>query len=117
MEPKIISRQVYGADGAITTTGRPREMDHPSLAIPEELLEVIRSFPVQRETEHCGVRFVVDPFAIYAECPRCGTRIKVRSFAAAPEIEDIFDAVFEWMNQPNAQEVANQRRIALASES
>jgi hypothetical protein len=90
---------------------------HHSLAISEELLEVIRSFPVQRETEHCGVRMVVDPFAFYAECPRCGTRIKLRSFAAVPEIEDVFEAVFEWMNRPDAQEVANQRRIDLASES
>ena len=93
------------------------ELKHHSLDISEELLEVIRSFPVQRETEHCGIRFVVDPFAFYAECPRCGTRIKVRSFTAAPEIEDLFDAVFEWMNRPEAQDVANQRRIALASES
>jgi len=90
---------------------------HPGLAISEELLDVIRSFPVQRDIEHCGVRILVDPFAFYAECPRCRTRIKVRSFAAAPEIEDVFDAVFEWMNRPNAEQVANQRRLDLANES
>ncbi|MBI3465078.1 MAG: hypothetical protein HY000_18780 [Planctomycetes bacterium] len=81
-----------------------------------ELLEAIRSFPVLREVEHCGARIGLSPFAIYADCPQCGTRIKVRSFSGATELEDLFDAVFEWMNQPGAREVVQQRLKALERE-
>jgi hypothetical protein len=88
----------------------------PSLQIGGAFIDAIRTFPVRREVEHCGVRITVDSLEFYATCPRCGTRIKVRSFAATPEIEDIFDAVFEWMNQEGAQEVAEHRRVALAAE-
>jgi len=90
---------------------------HPSLEVSEELLDAIRSFPVQREVEHCGAGLALSPFDIYAECPRCGTRIKVRSFSGSGEIEDIFDAVFEWMNQPMAREVATRRQAILESDS
>jgi hypothetical protein len=88
----------------------------PSLDIGIDLIEAIRAFPVRREIEHCGTRIAVDPFEFYATCPQCGTRFKVRSFGATTEIEDIFDAVFEWMNQEGAQEVVDHRRAALAAE-
>jgi hypothetical protein len=88
----------------------------PGLDIGTELIEAIRAFPVRREIEHCGVRIAVAPFEFYASCPHCGSRIKVRSYAATPEIEDVFDAVFEWMNQEGAQEIAEHRRDALAAE-
>jgi len=78
-----------------------------------ELLEAIRTFPVHREVEHCGVRTMVPPFDFYADCKQCGARIKVRSFSADGEIEDVFDAVFEWMNQPSAQDEARRRQTAL----
>jgi hypothetical protein len=81
-----------------------------------DLIEAIRAFPPGREIEHCGARIAVGPFDFYATCPHCGSRIKVRSCAATPEIEEIFDAVFEWMNQEGAREVAEQRRVALAAE-
>ena len=42
---------------------------------------------------------------------------EVRSFAAVTEIEDVFDAVFAWMNQPGAAELASQRRQVIASDS
>ena len=85
-------------------------------AVNADLLQAIRAFPVRRAIEHCGARIAVDPFEVYATCPQCGTRIKLRSYAATPEIEDVFDAVFEWMNQEGAREVAEHRRVALASE-
>jgi len=90
--------------------------NHPNLDISESLLEAIRSFPLQREVEHCGARMAVAPFDIYADCPRCGTRLKVRSFSATGEVEDVFDAVFEWMNQPMAQEVARCRQRAIEAD-
>jgi hypothetical protein len=86
----------------------------PVLEIPPGLLEAIRSFPVQREVEHCSNRMTVSPFDFYAACPRCSQRIKVRSFSAGDEIEDIFDAVFDWMNQPLAEEASLRRRETLA---
>jgi hypothetical protein len=70
---------------------------------------------VRRDVEHCGVRFSVAPF-FYAQCPQCGTRIKVRSFSGTGEVEDIFDAIFEWMSQLKAQEVAKQRQTTLEEE-
>jgi hypothetical protein len=91
-------------------------MNHPGLQISGDLLEAIRSFPVQRDIEHCGVHFPVAPFDFDAQCPQCGTRIKVRSFSGGGEIEDIFDAVFEWMIRPKAQEVAQQRQAAIEEE-
>jgi hypothetical protein len=91
--------------------------DRHAIEIPEGLLEAIRSFPLEREVEHCGVRMTVPAFDFYAECPQCGTRIKVRAFSGADEIEDVFDAVFEWMNRPMAQKVVKRRLKALAEES
>jgi hypothetical protein len=85
-------------------------------SVSADLLQAIRAFPVRREIEHCGARIAVDPFEFYAVCPHCGSRIKVRSFAATPEIEDVFDAVFEWMNQEGTPEVAKRRQLALAAE-
>jgi alkylhydroperoxidase family enzyme len=63
-----------------------------------------------------AARIAVAPFDYYATCPHCNARVKVRSYAASPEIEDVFDAVFEWMNQDGARDVAERRRAALAAE-
>jgi hypothetical protein len=82
----------------------------PDLEVPEELLDAIRSLPLKREVEHCGQRFVVSPFDIYATCPKCGSQLKTRSFSGVTEVEDIFDAVFEWMNQPGAAELVRRRQ-------
>ena len=81
--------------------------------IPAGLLEAIRSFPVKREIQHCGHTIGVSPFDFYAECSQCHTRIKIRSFAGSPEMEDIFDAVFAWMNQPGAEEIVHRRQQAI----
>ena len=81
-----------------------------------DIVDAIESFPVQRTVSHCGRSFTVSPFAIYAACPSCGTRLKVRSFASAPELEDVFDAVFTWMNQPGAAAAVEARRKELAAD-
>ena len=88
----------------------------PDGTVNSKLLEVIRSFPAGREIEHCGARIAAGPFDYHLDCPRCGARIKVRSFSAIPEIEDVFDTVFEWMNQNEARDVADRRQTALAAE-
>ncbi|MGL6096352.1 MAG: hypothetical protein ACRC7O_11225 [Fimbriiglobus sp.] len=88
----------------------------PPAEVCRELLDAIVAFPTSREVSHCGASFQVDPFAIYATCPTCAARIKVRSFATVPELEDVFDAVFEWMSHPEAAEAARHRQAELAAE-
>ena len=87
------------------------------LKIPAGLLDAIRSFPLEREVEHCGIRTKVPPFDFYAECPQCGAHIKVRSFSGVDEVEDVFDAVFERMNRPMAHEVVKHRLKALEEDT
>src|SRR5437867_1908020 len=87
-----------------------------TIEIPAALLEAIESFPTAREVTHCGQTFMVSPFDFNAHCPQCGTCIKLRSFSACAELEDVFDAVFSWMNQPNAATQASQRQKAIAAE-
>lgn len=82
----------------------------PDIDLSSELLDAIRSFPLKREVEHCGQRFDVSPFNVYATCPKCGSQLKTRSFSGGPELEDVFDAVFEWMNQPAAAELVRKRQ-------
>lgn len=80
------------------------------------LIEAIREFSTSRTVEHCGEACTVSPFDIYAECPRCGEKIKVRSFSGVPEVEDIFDAVFEWMLEPRAEALSRDRMKAIERE-
>ncbi len=87
------------------------------VAVPNELAEAIRAFPSQRIVEHCGTNWSVSPFDIYTSCPQCGAKIKLRAFSACGEIEDLFDAVFEWMNQPGVEELVRQRRQAIAEDA
>jgi hypothetical protein len=92
-------------------------LKHASAAeVSGELLDAIRNFPRQRETEHCGARIVVSPFDTYAQCPHCGSQIKMRSFSGVTEIEDVFDAVFEWLERPETQELAKKRQRQLAED-
>jgi hypothetical protein len=86
------------------------------MEISQDVPDAIRSFPVEREVEHCGRRMAVSPFEFYADCPQCGVRIKLRSLSGVTEIEDVFDAVFEWMSDPNARRVAEQRRLAIEAD-
>ena len=91
--------------------------DHTDFAIPAGFIDVLRNFPTSRDVEHCNQRFSVSPLAIYATCPVCQAQIKLRSFAAGDEVEDVFDAVLEWMNQPGAEVVARQRRTEIEEDS
>ena len=86
---------------------------YKTIWVDSELIEAIQSFPLAREVEHCGGKFVIPPFEFYADCPQCGAHIKLRSFTSSYEIEDVFDAVFLWMSRPEALELAMSRQKKL----
>lgn len=92
------------------------DLHDEEVAVAPELIEAIRRFPVAREVAHCGSTFSTSPLAIYAACPHCGERLKLRSFGGVPEIEDVIDAVLEWMNDPAARASADARRAEFASD-
>ena len=89
----------------------------PQLEIPPEILDAIRSFPLVREVEHCGRKLAASPFDLYTVCPQCSARIKLRSFAGGCEIEDVFDAVFEWLGKPGAVDIAQRRQDVIAADN
>jgi hypothetical protein len=88
-----------------------------TIGVPREMIDMIRDFPVARDVEHCGQKVSVSALDIYAECPRCGEQLKVRSYSAVPEIEDVFDAVLEWMQQRGAKQVVHRRQALLDADS
>ena len=92
------------------------ELKAPPPPISAELIDAIKALPHRREVNHCGTTFAVSPFDIYAACPRCGQRLKVRSFSAATELEDVFDAVFEWLQDGDGAELARRRQVAIRDE-
>ncbi len=91
--------------------------EQAAVEVSPELLDAISQLPVSRDVQHCGQPFTVSPLDLYATCPQCRSRVKLRSFAAVPELEDVFDAVFAWMNQPGAAELVEKRRREIAADS
>ena len=86
------------------------------IEISHDLIEAIRTFPAERTVEHCNQTFTVSPFDFYGNCPRCGTRIKLRSLTGECEIEDVFDAVLEWMIDPAARAAAERRQAEIVAD-
>jgi predicted RNA-binding Zn-ribbon protein involved in translation (DUF1610 family) len=85
-------------------------------AVPPELLQAIQEFPLVRSVTHCGVTTDVSPFALYFTCPQCGSCLKLRAFSAGAEIEDLFDAVFDWLRQPGAEALMRARQAELSAD-
>jgi hypothetical protein len=85
--------------------------------VTPQLIEAIRSYPTSREISHCGETFAVSPFDIQVNCPMCNQYLKVRSFAAIPEFEDVFDAVFEWLINPEAMKYFEKRKREIIDDS
>jgi hypothetical protein len=42
--------------------------------------------------------------------------MKVRAFSGVTEIEDVFDAVLEWMLDPSNREVAEKRMLEIKND-
>jgi ATP-dependent Clp protease ATP-binding subunit ClpA len=76
----------------------------------EDLVDAVRSFPLKRQVNHCGKLTEVSPFDFYFECPECGLVTKLRSSSGVSEIEDLFDAFCEWLDQPGALDVVQKRQ-------
>jgi len=93
-----------------THSKNKREDAEKRSLISQELIGAIRSFPLAREVQHCGKTFSISPFDVFAICPICQGKIKARSFSALPEVEDVFDAVFEWMLQNDALLLVKKRQ-------
>jgi len=87
-----------------------------SIDVSPELLEALAAFPIARDVVHCDTSFQISPFEIYATCPVCRRRIKARSFSANPELEDLFDSVFEWLQKPGAPDLMRRRQAQLVDE-
>ncbi len=78
--------------------------------VSHELIKAILSFPTSREVSHCDERFFVNPFDIQVNCPKCEKSFKVRSFSSVTEFEDVFDAVFKWLINPEAMNYFEKRQ-------
>jgi hypothetical protein len=94
-----------------------RHNEQMAAPISQRLIDEIRSFPLKRSVQHCDRTFFVSPFAIYATCPQCAASLKVRSFSGETEIEDVFDAVFEWMTQPGALPLVQERQEVIIQDA
>ncbi len=55
-------------------------------------------------------------FDFYARCLICNAEMKVRAFSGVAEIEDVFDAVLEWMLDPSNREVAEKRMLEIKND-
>lgn len=88
----------------------------PAVEVTPALLDAVAQLPTARTVHHCGQAFAVSPFDLYAACPVCGKRVKVRAFGGGLDVEDVFDAVFAWMNQPGAAAAAEKRRQEIAAD-
>lgn len=88
----------------------------PLVDVGPRLLTAIATLPVSRVVRHCASDVVVSPFDQYADCPACGRRVKARSYTAGAGLEDLFDAVFTWMQQPGAAQAARRRMRELAAD-
>lgn len=78
--------------------------------VSSDLIDLIRSSPISIESKHCDTTFSVSPFDVYVICPKCGIKMKRRYFTYSYELPNAFDAVFEWLLKPDAQELFRKRQ-------
>lgn len=67
-----------------------------------ETIEDIQNLPHYREYScpNCGYKQKAYILEIQRNCEKCGSRSKLRRFASiGAEIEDVVDAVFDWMGK------------------
>jgi hypothetical protein len=76
-----------------------------------DLVEYLRRFPTERSVQRCDTDR--SRARILFELSEVRRNDQLRPFGGT-EIEDLFDAVFEWMNQPGAESIVRRRREAIA---
>ena len=66
--------------------------------------------------EKCGHKQQVYTLTIQSSCDKCGLKVKHRGYAAiGSEIEDVVDAVLEWLGQGDELKLAMQRKNEIDS--
>jgi hypothetical protein len=78
--------------------------------VPRGLIDAILAKSPWREVLHCGVTKRISTFDIYFECDVCGEEVKVRAMSGVEDVEDVFDAVFQWALDPDAASVMKARQ-------
>jgi len=84
-----------------------------------EIIEEIRRLPHFRRIRcrACGEERRVHALQIYSICA-CGTQVKCRSFGASgSEIEDVIDAVLEWMGAGEELQAVLRRQAEIQADA
>ncbi len=83
-----------------------------------KVVEDIENLPHYREFTcmRCGHKQKVYSLVIQSHCEKCNTPVKLRRFTAAPEIEDVIDAVLFWLGEGEEFELAMERKRLIDSE-
>ncbi len=81
-----------------------------------QIIEEINSLPHYREftCKNCGLKQKVYILVIQGKCEQCGIIYKYRGFGSiGTEIEDVIDAVLEWLGTGSELEDAMNRKKAI----
>jgi hypothetical protein len=82
-----------------------------------EVIEDIQHLSHYREftCKQCGHKQRVYSLVVQSHCERCNTPVKLRRYSAAPEIEDVIDAVLSWLGTDKEFELAMERKQEIDS--
>lgn len=85
-----------------------------------QIIEEINKLPHYREftCDNCGLKQKVYILVIHGKCEQCGVEYKYRGIGPiGSEVEDIIDAVLEWLGKGNELEDAmNWKKVIDAYE-
>lgn len=82
------------------------------------VIKDIENLPHYREyvCKQCGHQQQIYSLFIQANCEKCGTQVKLRGYASiGSEIEDVIDAVLEWLGKGKEFELALKRKQEIDS--
>ena len=76
-----------------------------------EIIDEIKNLPAFSPIQcpKCGHEYEVSALLIQGECPNCNLYIKYRAFSAEKEIQDVIDAVLEWIGEGESFTAAMDR--------
>src|SRR5262245_61379173 len=85
----------------------------------EHVIEKIENLPHERTfvCTNCGQRGTASILSIHVNCERCSKRLKLRGYGSIGiEIEDVVDAVLEWMGTGARLEAVMRRKLEIDRE-